>query len=222
MAGAVRRASEDQERPEPIGPWGALLAPARLAHEPSSHSSHGQAYAAVLGQFFTHAPLVPHTTQDLVPADTGSGKTQVTVPGPPATVTSGRYPGSVVSRGEGDCAAWACTASVVKYVPSDKHKHPWQRGRKGSLCPRDLEVDPQVLLDGSAWSPREPNKRWATDGTRAFCAMRTSDDEWHGFPVRFFEVPADICRRWEAEGLASRHAQRADLRAEKRQARRRR
>jgi hypothetical protein len=112
--------------------------------------------------------------------------------------------------------------SVVRYVPSDKHKHPWQRGRKGSLCPRDLEVDPQVLLNGSAWSPKEPNKRWATDGTRAFCAMRTIDDEWHGFPVRFSEVPADICHRWEAEGVASRHAQTADLRAERRQARRRR
>ncbi len=131
--------------------------------------------------------------------------------------TRGRY-----YREEGDCAARACPAWLVKYVPSDKHKHPWQRGRKGSLCPRDLEVDPQVLLDGSAWSPREPNKRWATDGTRAFCAMRTIDDEWHGFPVRFSEVPADICRRWEAEGVASRHVQSADLRAEKREVRRRR
>jgi len=27
----------------------------------------------------------------------------------------------------------------LNYVPNPKHKEPWQRGRRGSLCPREID-----------------------------------------------------------------------------------
>lgn len=107
----------------------------------------------------------------------------------------------------------------MRYVGSPKHKEPWQRGRTGSLCPGDLRVAPQVLLEQSSVDPDAADLRWATDGVRAFAARRTLGDEWHGYPVRFVEVPAVVLRRWEAEGRVSRRAVRDDQRAARRQRR---
>ena len=100
----------------------------------------------------------------------------------------------------------------LRYVPNDKHKHPWQPGRKGTLCPADLAVTAQQLLDESLDSPKWPQRRWATDGRRAFCALptRAETDEWHGYPVPFDQVPSDVLRRWEHEGRISRRVLRRD------------
>jgi hypothetical protein len=99
----------------------------------------------------------------------------------------------------------------MRYEPSNKHKRtPAQPGRKGTLCPDDMTVSPQHLLDQSATSPKYPQKRWATDGERAYCAHRTREDVWHGWPVRFDEVPADVLRTWEEDGAVTRRAIRQD------------
>lgn len=100
----------------------------------------------------------------------------------------------------------------LRYVPNEKHKHPWQRGRKGTLCPRDMTMTPQELLDQSIVSAKKPRQRWATDGQRAYCAQptRVEADEWHGYPVLFQHVPADVIRRWEEEGRVSRRILRRD------------
>jgi hypothetical protein len=39
----------------------------------------------------------------------------------------------------------------LKHEPNAKHKEPWQRGARGSLCPRG--VDAEVLLEGSEVDP---------------------------------------------------------------------
>jgi len=112
----------------------------------------------------------------------------------------------------------------LKYVPNEKHKYPWQPGRKGTLCPKDLVITPQELLDQSIVSSKWPRRRWATDGQQAFCALptRPETDEWHRYPGPFMHVPSDVIRRWEQEGRISRRVLRQDRLDERsRQGRRR-
>lgn len=78
------------------------------------------------------------------------------------------------SRGHGSFAA-------MRYEPSPKHKEPWQPGRKGSMCPRELdEAGRNALLERSV---EHGDKRYATDGRRAFEAQQHGDGVWHGYPV---------------------------------------
>jgi hypothetical protein len=92
------------------------------------------------------------------------------------------------------------------YVKNPKHRDPWQRGRRGTLCPR---LEPEVvqgLLDAS-----EPDgegadaKRYSVLDGSAYCAKRHEDDKFHGWPVPWREVPERLWRKWLAEGkVASR------------------
>lgn len=95
------------------------------------------------------------------------------------------------------------------YEPNPKHKHPWQPGAKGTLCPRD--VDGVALFRTSVTDPSRPGKRYNTDGRQAYCAhpntKRPSPDSlvvWHGYPVEWREVPVPVQRHWVAEGLIRR------------------
>jgi hypothetical protein len=84
------------------------------------------------------------------------------------------------------------------YEPSEKHKKPWQRGRRGSLCPSSISLEDAVqLLEGSLL---HGSKRYATDGDRAYCAQEHLATRWHGYPVGWEEVPPAI--RFE---LVERH-----------------
>jgi hypothetical protein len=93
-------------------------------------------------------------------------------------------------------------AKTVKYEGNPKHKHPWQHGRRGSLCPKEIGLDlAQALLAGSVTSGAA---RFATHGGQAFCAREHGADLWHGYPVGWREVPPEIRSEWVRSGLISR------------------
>lgn len=85
----------------------------------------------------------------------------------------------------------------MRYEPNPKHKEPWQRGARGSLCPRD--ADGAALLAASEPDPNHPGKRYATDGRRAYCGHEHSPGRWHGFPIEWRKVPAKIRDGWLAD-----------------------
>lgn len=97
---------------------------------------------------------------------------------------------------------------ALVYRPNPRHKQPWQPGARGSLCPPD--VDGAALLQQSVLHPNKAGKRYATDGTNAYCAhfdneMTPEGDEiWHGFPEEWKRVPAAVQRRWVEEGRIPR------------------
>ena len=91
---------------------------------------------------------------------------------------------------------------LPKYEGNPKHKHPWQPGRRGSLCPKEigLERAQELLAD----SVKMDALRFATQGGRAFCAREHGADLWHGYPVGWREVPPSIRSEWLRSGLISR------------------
>jgi len=92
----------------------------------------------------------------------------------------------------------------MQYEPNPKHKEPWQHGRKGSLCPPDLDaLARDALLEGSV---QHGSKRYATDGERAFEAQEHQPGAWHGYPVGWKEVPESLRRVWRDEGRVKRQA----------------
>lgn len=95
----------------------------------------------------------------------------------------------------------------VQYEPNEKHKRPWQPGRKGSLCPSDLTVEQRdKLLADSAGDPHGTEKRFATDGRLAFCAQPHGPGRYHGYPVGWKEVPEQLRRQWIKDGKTTRKA----------------
>lgn len=91
---------------------------------------------------------------------------------------------------------------VLLYEPNPKHKEPWQRGARGSLCP--AEADGPALLLESELDPDHSGKRYATDGARAYCGHEHAPGRWHGFPVEWRRVPQKLWRDWLANGRISR------------------
>ena len=94
----------------------------------------------------------------------------------------------------------------MRYESNRKHKEPWQRGRRGTLCPSDIDVKTvhRLLADSEATG----DKRYAVHEGRAFCAQRHGAEEWHGYPIGWVEVPEAIRRKW----LKERRVQRRDIR----------
>jgi hypothetical protein len=92
----------------------------------------------------------------------------------------------------------------LKYEPNAKHKEPWQRGARGSLCPRG--VDAEALLEGSEVDPASPGKRYATDGVRAYCAHEHRPGCWHGFPVEWRRVPSSLRNAWLRSGRVDKRS----------------
>jgi len=91
---------------------------------------------------------------------------------------------------------------LPKYEGNPKHKHPWQPGRRGSLCPKEIDVErAQELL---AASVEIGAVRFATQGGRAFCAREHRAGAWHGYPVGWREVPPKIRGEWLSAGLIAR------------------
>jgi hypothetical protein len=93
-------------------------------------------------------------------------------------------------------------ADIYEGIP--KHKEPWIRGARGSLCPKGVDGVP--LFEEAVPDPKKPGKRYATDGTNAYCAHSsnvatpTGGTFWHGFPYEWRKVPAAVQRQWIAEG----------------------
>lgn len=90
----------------------------------------------------------------------------------------------------------------MRYEGNPKHKHPWQRGRRGALCPKEIgeELAQRLLED----SQTHEGKRFATWEGRAFCAQKHADSAWHGYPVGWREVPQPVRRRWLQDGTITR------------------
>ncbi len=88
----------------------------------------------------------------------------------------------------------------LAYEGNPRHRDPWQRGAQGSRCPKG--ADGPTLLAQSVSDPKNPRRRFATDGTDAFQAKPTNtvnaegDDVWHGFPVAWHSVPVPIKKHW--------------------------
>ena len=89
----------------------------------------------------------------------------------------------------------------MEYKSNPKHSKPWQRGRKGSLCPRAARALADELLQGSVLHGK---KRYATHAGRAYCAQQSIDDLWHGYPVAWKEVPSQIVQLWKRGRIVSR------------------
>ena len=95
----------------------------------------------------------------------------------------------------------------MRYESSLKHKEPWQRGRRGALCPREIDAElAQRLL---AESEVAGDMRYAVHDRRAYCARQHGPDIWHGYPVGWVRVPERLRRRWMDEGRVRRR----DIRA---------
>jgi hypothetical protein len=88
------------------------------------------------------------------------------------------------------------------YEPNPKHKEPWQRGARGSLCP--AHADGPVLFASSEVDPRNPGKRYATDGRQPYCGQEHRPGRWHGYLVQWREVPATLRRQWVADKKVSK------------------
>ena len=92
----------------------------------------------------------------------------------------------------------------MQYVSNPKHSDPWQRGRRGSLCPLEVRPLAQELLDSSV---ADGTKRYATHEGKAYCAQQTPSDLWHGYPVGWKHVPVRIRQAWRSE----RRVRRSDI-----------
>ncbi len=89
-----------------------------------------------------------------------------------------------------------------RYKSNEKHRHPWQSGRKGSLCPASIDIgQAQALLDSSVLF--EGHRYAASDGV-AFKGQGQSE-VWHGYPVGWMEVPETVRREMVVRGLVKRH-----------------
>ena len=78
----------------------------------------------------------------------------------------------------------------MRYEGNPKHKEPWQRGRRGSLCPKEIDFKvAQTLLAESELSDR---RRFAAHEGIAYCAREHRDGLWHGYPVGWSEVPPAV------------------------------
>jgi hypothetical protein len=91
----------------------------------------------------------------------------------------------------------------LRYKGNPKHKEPWQPGRRGSLCPPDVDQAlAQGLLDQSEL---DGAKRYATHDGRAFCGQSEDDGRhWHGYPVGWVEVPESLRQRFVRRGVVKR------------------
>ena len=97
----------------------------------------------------------------------------------------------------------AIEAGLV-YESNAKHKAPWQAGRRGSLCPREVTAEQaQKLLSTSIPYGK---KRYAVDDQgRPFCAQahEPGRGRWHGYPVGWKEVPIEVQKTLRQKGLVS-------------------
>ena len=89
----------------------------------------------------------------------------------------------------------------MRYESNRKHSDPWQRGRRGSLCPKEVRGLALELLRNS-----EPDgdKRYAVHQGRAYCAQHDHEGVWHGYPVGWVEVPEYIRRSLQRRRQVSR------------------
>ena len=84
----------------------------------------------------------------------------------------------------------------MEYESNPKHSEPWQRGRRGSLCPKEVRPIAEELL---ADSELVESKRYAVHDGRAYCAQEHRPGVWHGYPVGWKVVPPELRGRWRKQ-----------------------
>jgi hypothetical protein len=89
----------------------------------------------------------------------------------------------------------------VEYQSNPKHSEPWQAGRKGSLCPKEVKPLASELLEKSELFGK---KRFTFHNGRPYCAQQHGEDVWHGYPVGWKEVPAELRNKWKRAKLVSK------------------
>lgn len=90
----------------------------------------------------------------------------------------------------------------MRYCGTQKHKEPWQRGRRGTLCPKDIDQETATRL--LSRSHPANGKRYAVYEGRAYCAQEHRTGVWHGYPVGWVEVPETLRRKWMRDGCLRR------------------
>lgn len=103
------------------------------------------------------------------------------------------------------------------YRGSQKHKNRPTEERKGTLCPEwthetaaggyrsdpfahDWSATQAHQLFERAVSSGNQRRRFATASGIAFEAKPTEDGTWHGYPIPWEAVPAEIVQQWIANG----------------------
>lgn len=89
----------------------------------------------------------------------------------------------------------------LRYATNRKHSDPWQRGRRGSLCPKEVRPFACHLLNVSE---TDGAKRYAVHEGKAYCAQEDRRGTWHGYPVGWVDVPERLRRKWTADGKVTR------------------
>ena len=94
------------------------------------------------------------------------------------------------------------------YEANPKHKHSPTPGRRGTLCPRN--VDGAVLFATAIADPRNARQRFNILDGEAYRALTTNmvdaagEDVWHGHPLPLEDVPVAVQRQWIVDGHLSR------------------
>ena len=88
----------------------------------------------------------------------------------------------------------------MEYESNRKHSEPWQRGRRGSLCPKEVRGIAAKLLVGSELVE---TKRYAIYDGKAYCAQEDRPGIWHGYPIGWKEVPPKLRGRWRKQRRVS-------------------
>lgn len=87
----------------------------------------------------------------------------------------------------------------MRYVGNPKHKEPWQPGRRGSLCPKEVWPYAQRLLDNSILHGKQ---RYAIfNGIPYAGKSDKTGTVWHGHPVGISKVPAEVVKIWSEAGI---------------------
>ncbi|MBT9545097.1 MAG: hypothetical protein IV090_06885 [Candidatus Sericytochromatia bacterium] len=79
-----------------------------------------------------------------------------------------------------------------------KHKRPegW-----GSLCPEDLDEDPEVLLNSGVLVGKQ---RYNVSGKYAFAAQNHHGSNWHGYPIAWKNLPTEAKNELISSGRLDR------------------
>lgn len=95
----------------------------------------------------------------------------------------------------------AAAPAELVYESNPKHREPWQRGEKGSLCDKTVWPLATQLLQESVLVGR---MRYAVHDGKAYCAKEHRPGRWHGHPVGWKEVPPRLRTLWTKQQRVSK------------------
>ena len=105
-----------------------------------------------------------------------------------------------VNPGSASPAAEAAPAvDQLVYESNPRHRDPWQPGKKGGLCPREIDIKTaQRLLNGSYPSGKQ---RYAVYEGQPYAAKEHRPGLWHGHPAYWVDVPPEVWSHFKECGL---------------------